>query len=242
MNSIQIGCASSLALALLASAGCKETTSSCNIRTPGIAMSTHVVARSESDVRVETTLQVGGDESNTYIILDDCDRMFAVANGDSKEMRAISDGVYEAKFGVGAEGTEYRVVLERDQDETADANSGALPTPFGITSNFGDAPISREDDLEITWDPAESGDDMGIDIDDEAAGCIYSFSQNIGGDPGSYTVMGGELESTSSLEPETCDVKVTLSRSRDGTHDRSLDSESSFVLMQVRSAGFASAP
>src|SRR5689334_1820491 len=119
MNSTRIGCALGLALALPLATGCKETTSSCNIRTPGISMSTQVVARSENQVRVETTLQVGGDESNAYIILDDCDRMFAEADGDRKEMRAISDGVYEAKFDLGLEDTEYRVVLERDQDETA---------------------------------------------------------------------------------------------------------------------------
>src|SRR5262245_34910573 len=81
--------------------GCKETTSSCNVRTAGLAMLTEVTATSESSVRVKTTLLVGGDESNTYATLDGCDELFAEADDEREEMREIDDGVYEAKFGLG---------------------------------------------------------------------------------------------------------------------------------------------
>jgi hypothetical protein len=229
--------------AALSLVGCKETTSSCNVRTPGLAMLTEVTATSEDAVRVETTLLVGGDESNTYATLDGCDELFAEADGERKEMREVDDGVYEAKFDLGEEGTEYRVILEREQDDTADGNVGRLPAPFEVTSDFGSDEISRaDDDLEVTWDPAESGDDMSLEIDDDAEGCIYTADFNIGGDPGSYVVGKGELESTSSQEPETCDLTGQLMRERKGGNDSLLDSESSFRLRQRRSFTFVSAP
>lgn len=226
--------------------GCKETTSSCNVRTAGIAMLTTVTARSESDVRVRTELLVGGDESNTYAVLDGCDELFAEADGERKEMRTVSDGVYEAKFDKGEEGVEYRIIFEREQDKTADGNIGSLPAPFEITSDFGNDPISRnDDDMEITWEPADSDDDMSLEVDDDAAGCIYDETFEIAGDPGTFTLGDTEkttLESTDEKEPETCDLTGTLTRQRTGSEDAELDSESKFVLRQVRSFGFVSAP
>jgi hypothetical protein len=229
--------------AALSLVGCKETTSSCNVRTAGLAMLTEVTATSESAVRVKTTLLVGGDESNTYATLDGCDELFAEADDEREKMDEVDDGVYEAKFDLGAEGTRYRVILEREQDETADGNTGKLPAPFDVTSDFGSDEISRaDDDLEVTWDPSASGDDMSLEIEDDAGGCIYDGDFNIGGDPGSYIVGKGEIESTSSQDPETCDVTGRLIREREGSTDSELDSESWFKLRQTRKFGFVSAP
>jgi len=241
MTWMQLGVAAGAAASLM---GCKETTSSCNVRTAGLAMLTEVVATSEDDVRVETTLLVGGDESNTYATLDGCDELLAEADGERKEMREVDDGVYEAKFDFGAGDTEYRVILEREQDETADGNVGTLPEPFDITSDYDGEEFSRaDDDIEVTWDPGDSGDDMSLEIEDEAAGCIYDEDNvNIPGDPASFVVEAGTLESTSSMDPETCDVTLRIIRERGGSTDRKLDSESSFKLFQRRSIGFVSAP
>src|SRR5262245_19182965 len=169
MTWVRVGVGLSAALSLW---GCKETTSSCNVRTAGLAMLTVVTATSESDVRVKTTLLVGGDESNTYATLDGCDELFAEADGERKQMSEIDDGEYEAKFDLGDEDTEYRVILEREQDETAAGNVGKLPAPFDVTSNFPDEISRADDDMEVTWDPADSGDDMKLEIEDEAAGCL----------------------------------------------------------------------
>jgi hypothetical protein len=234
---------SAVVTAALVSLGCKETTSSCNVRTPGLAMLTVVTATSESSVRVKTTLLVGGDESNTYATLDGCDELFAEADGERAEMREIDDGVYEAKFELGGAETEYRVILEREQDETADGNVGKLPAPFDVTSDFGSTEISRaDDDMEVTWDPSDSGDDMSLEIEDEAGGCLYDDDFEIAGDPGSYVLAKGSLDSTSSQMPETCDAKGRLVRAREGSNDRALDSESSFTLRQTRAFAFVSAP
>src|SRR4051812_48880799 len=85
--------------------GCKETTSSKNIRTGGIAMLTEVTAKDDSHTRVRTELRVGGDESNTYVLLQGQDSLIASADGDDQEMEAVEKGVYEAEFDVADEDT-----------------------------------------------------------------------------------------------------------------------------------------
>ena len=227
---------------LCALTACKETTSSANIRTPGISMAVEVVAKSASASTVTATLQVGG-PNGTYVILDAPDALFAEADGDRKQMKSVEDGVYEAKFSVAAEDTEFIVALDRENEDDAMDNQGLLPAPFDITSSFPD-PLSRaDDDITVTWDPSDKDGDMKLEIEDEVGGCIaFDERPNIGGDPGTYVVEKGTLESQDEDMPETCDATLTLTRSREGSHDSALDSESTFVLTQVRSDVFESAP
>jgi hypothetical protein len=224
-------------------AGCKETTSSENIRTRGIAMLTEVTARSDSHARVRTELVVGGDESNTYVILEGGDQLVAMAGDEEQVMEAVSDGIYETVFEIGEGGTPFMVMLEREGDDDAPDNEGTLPEPFEITSDFGDTPVSRADDsMEITWEPSGEDDDMDIAFEDVDESCIYNHDDDIPGDPGSYLVEPATLDSTDSDDPETCDVEVTITRTRDGSTDSALDGESSFVLRQVRRFTFVSDP
>jgi hypothetical protein len=241
-NLATIGC-----LAFPCLFGCKETVSSEHIRTGGIAMLTTVTAHSASDTTVHTELRVGGDESNTYVVLKNGDRLVAEADADERTMRAITTGVYEADFRTGEGGTRFTVGLERDEDLPASDNFGSLPEPFEITTVVGRAPISRsQDSLEITWEPSGEGDDMHIRFAEEPGGSCLRFDEDedIAGDPGSYTLEPDFLESSATDEenPETCDVEVTLTRSRRGTSDSVLDGESRFVLEQVRRFSFVSAP
>ena len=238
---IRIAVLASIALGLI---GCKETIDSANLRTRGIAMVTTVTATSESRVLVHTELLAGGDESNTNVILGSRDRLIADADGDDTEMEAVGDGEYEAEFDVGLGGTVFTVSLEREEDDPAPDNSGSLPEPFDITSDFGATPMSRAEAMEITWEPSGESDDMEIEFDDEVGeGCIYMADDNIAGDPGTYTVDADFLKGTGPDDmQESCDVTATIRRSRSGSTDNALDGESSFRLRQVRSVGFVSAP
>jgi len=230
-------------LAALSGAGCKETISSENIRTQGIAMVTEVTARSETHARVRTELLAGGDESNTAVILRGGDELVAMAGDEEQVMEEVSDGVYETVFEIGEGGTTFMVMLERDGDDDAPDNEGTLPEPFEFTSDFGDTPISRSDDsMEITWEPSGEDDDMDIEFADVGDSCIFDRDDDIPGDPGSYLVEPESLDSTDSDDPESCDVEVTITRARDGSTDSALDGESSFVLRQVRRFTFVSAP
>jgi hypothetical protein len=229
-------------LSALALLGCKETVSSENIRTGGIAMLTDVIATSNSRTRVHTELRVGGDESNTFVILDDSDRLYAYADGQERPMREVAQGVYEAEFGTADEGTEFEVVLEREDDDTA-ACSGRLPAPFDITSDFGPVAVSRdEDDLELTWEPSDQGDRMRVGFDDGSSTCIrFEREQDIP-DDGSFVLQAGTLESSDSMDPETCRIEAVLARLRNGTTDALLDDESRFSLRQERRVEFISRP
>ena len=229
-------------LSALALLGCKETVSSEHIRTGGIALLTDVIATSDDRTRVHTELRVGGDESNTFVILDDSDRLFAYADGDELRMREVAQGVYEAEFGIAGEDTEFEVVLEREDDETA-ACSGSLPAPFEITSSYGPVAISRSsDDLELTWEPSDQGDLMRVAFDDGTPGCIRFERERDIPDEGSFVLEAGTLESRSSMNPETCRIDAVLARLRNGTTDALLDDESRFSLRQERRVAFRSGP
>lgn len=225
---------------------CKETVHSKNIRTGGIAMITTVTATSEKKSKVHTELLVGGDESNTYVILDPKDRLIADADGTQRTMSELDNehGVYETSFNVGAEGTPFKVMLERDGDTDALDSSGKLPAPFDVTSDFGSDEQSRAKDLEITWDPSDTKNDMKVAFSDEGSdGCIFDDDEDIPGDTGTYVLPGGTLDSTGPKDdPKTCDVTGTLSRSTKGSTDSHLDGESKFTLKQVRTFTFTSAP
>src|SRR5262245_19201721 len=72
-------------------AGCKDTTSSANIRTPGIAASIVVTAESADASDMEVRLQVGGTGAGaTYVDLSGGDRIFASADGTEQEMQVES--------------------------------------------------------------------------------------------------------------------------------------------------------
>lgn len=233
--------------AALSMTACKETVHSKNIRTGGIAMLVTVTATSAKKSRVHTELRVGGDESNTYVILDPKDRLIADADGDQRTMSELDNerGVYETTFNVGAEGTVFKVMLERDGDTDALGSSGKLPAPFDITSDFGSDEISRgKDDMEITWDPSGTKNDMKVAFSDKGSdGCIFDDDEDIPGDKGSYVLSHGTLDSTGPKDdPKTCDVVGTLSRSTSGSTDSHLDNESKFKLEQVRTFTFTSAP
>lgn len=225
---------------LLGAVGCTETVSSDEIRTGGIYMGT-VVTAGPSSSRVEVTLKVGGNESNTYVKLAAGDEIFALADGDEKAMERVSDGVYEATFNTNAEDTEFAVHLERDGDDDADGSGGTLPAPFMITSDLGDGEYSRaEDSIEVTWDPKDSGDDMIIEVSDDDNCITATKTFDFAGDEGEYVIDADEL--AGSNDEDTCEIAVDVIREREGAIDGNLDEESTFFLRQVRTTFADSAP
>ena len=229
----------SLCLVGLAAVGCsKETTGSSNIKTGGIAALIDVYAEDDTTATVHVELRVGGDSSNAYVDLEGSDTLTATAGGKTKTLSVVDSGIYEADFSGLEPGTEFTVSLDRPDDTTASDNSGTLPDPFDLDEPAGD--LSRKDDpLEVTWAPADTGDDMKLEIDGK---CIFSFSEGGLADSGAYTVAAGELDSTGNDMPESCNLTAELTRTKEGSADTAFDPESHFRLHQVRSAKFASNP
>jgi hypothetical protein len=218
--------------------GCTETIDSKNLRTQGISATIRATATSDSETTLRATLKAGGDESNTYVALGGGDRIFATGGEKRVEMQTQSTGVYEAEFATGAANTPFGVALEREGDDSAPNSAGTLPAPFQITS-LGTEPISRASELVIQWTPATDGDAMHIHLN---GNCIFFEDIDVPGDSGTHTIAANELKPTNSMMPGSCDVKVDITRSRNGKADATFDSESSFVLEQVRTTSFTSVP
>jgi hypothetical protein len=227
-----------LCLMGLSALGCsKETTSSSNIKTGGIAALIDVNAFDDSNATVHVELRVGGSSSNAYVTLEGQDRLIATAAGKTKTLTVVESGVYEADFSGVESGTEFTVTLDRPDDTTASDNSGTLPDPF--TLDDPESNLSRmTDKLTLTWAPAETGDDMHLDIDGK---CIFGYGHDMS-DTGSFVVAAGKLESTGGDMPETCDLTAKVERAREGSADTAFDPESYFRLHQFRSQKFTSTP
>ncbi len=230
----RLACVSLIGLSAL---GCsKETTSSSNIKTGGIAALIDVYADNDSSAKVHVELRVGGSSSNTYVDLEGADKLVATADGESKTLAAVDPGIYEALFNGVGEDTEFTVTLERPDDTTASDNSGSLPAPFDLVAPADD--LSRKDDeLEVTWDPG-SDDSMVLEFDGD---CIFDYEKGVP-DKGSYVAPADTLNSTGGDEPEACDIELTAVRTRSGSADGKFDRESWFKLHQRRRVKFTSNP
>lgn len=231
-----------LALISVGLMGCaEETVSSDNIKTGGIAGLFEVTAKNDSSATVKATLVVGGAQSNTYVSLDNGDKLTASGGDESKSMQTGSGvGRYEASFSTGAGGTEFKVALERPNDENALNNSGILPEPFSITEVPDNTPSRATDAITLKWDNGEAGA-MEIEVDGD---CIFKSTFKPASGSTEYTIDADKLDSTGVKDEDkkTCDLTVTITRTNSGTVDSALDNESRFRLHQVRTATFASAP
>jgi hypothetical protein len=230
----------SMICALLASLaiGCTATTSSRNIRTAGLVALIDVTSKQEGQSSVKTNLVVGGANSNTYVVLEGGDRLYAEAGGQHQDMNAVSNGEYEAKLATS--GGEFTVGLTRDVDAAATNNKGTLPPPFEITSDLGSTPISRKKgDVTLTWSPSGTDGEVAIHISGD---CILDADFTVGGDPGTYTIEHGKITAWESQKNEKCNVTAVITRTSTGTTDPAFDSDSRFRLHQVREARFVSGP
>lgn len=227
----------SLFLVGLSALGCsKETTSSSNIKTGGIAALIDVYADDNSSATVHVELRVGGSSSNTYVDLEGNDELKATVGDVTKTLTARDTGVYEASFDDVGEDSEFSVTLERPDDITASNNSGTLPAPFDLTKPEGKK-SRAEDDLEIDWAP-ESDDKMTLALDGD---CTFNFEKSVP-DTGVYILKAGDLESTGGDMPEACNVDLEARRTRVGEADSKFDPESYFHLHQRRGTTFVSNP
>lgn len=228
----------SLCLVSLSSVACsKETTSSSNIKTGGIAALIDVYADNDTSATVHVELKVGGSSSNTYVDLEGQDELTATVGDVTKTLTATDTGIYEATFSGVEEDTEFSVTLERPDDVTASGNSGTLPAPFTLDEPATE--LSREEDeLVLSWAPGSRDKPFTLELDGD---CIFSFDEDVP-DTGEYVLAAGTLDSRDDDKPEACDVDVDARRTREGVADSKFDRESYFRLHQRRKTSFVSNP
>jgi hypothetical protein len=221
-----------IALALV---GCTANTSSRNIRTAGMVALIDVSSSSAQQSTVGMKLVVGGANSNTYVMLEQGDTVSATAGGQTQPMQAVSSGEYEVRFPV-AEG-QFVVTLTRSADQEQMVSSGTMPPPFEITTQFPAKHIRRNKPVTVEWAPAGTQAQVTVEIDGD---CIHSDKFTTG-DTGSFTIPGGKIQAWKSKEDQECRVTMTVTRSVAGQTAPSFDSDSRFVLRQVRSTSFVTA-
>lgn len=227
-----IGCG--IAAAALA-AGCK-TTSSTDLRTGGISADIRVSATSASaaDVSVQMSPGNGFDPLNV-VELTGGDALYAESSGLRRQLAGGGTFKYAASFPSGAAETQFRVILDRARADDIDAteNLGALPMPFDL-SPLSIVNMPRSQPEMVTWSPSGTADRMTVEFQ---GSCVEDRSFAIDGDPGTYAfTLEGETY------PSSCQVTMTLRRSRAGVVDPNLNPGSSFLLEQVRTASFTSSP
>jgi hypothetical protein len=225
-------------LATVGTTACSATTSSRNIRTAGLVALIDITAERADESVVSAGVVVGGEHSNTHVVLEGGDRLYAESAGERREMNTVGNGSYEAKFSH-VDG-DFVVSLTRENgDVPAPRSIGTMPASFEFTHKQ-EGPISRaNDNMTLSWTPGGTDAQVSIELEGD---CIHSEQYELGGDPGTFTLEPGKLNAWKSQEKESCSVVVHVVLARKGTPDPALDSDSSVQLRQIRETRFVSAP
>jgi hypothetical protein len=216
---------------------CRETVESEDVRTSGIYPEMIVTATGSGRTDVQVRLKVGGNDSNTFLVLTGADKLEATVGATTRTLDETSDETYTASFGVDAEDTQVVISLVRGEaDEGAPASVVSLPAPFA--ASLGAAEYSRAADaVAMSWEPGASGL-----LDWRMSGsCIHALGDSVP-DDGTHSLPAGSIDTFDSERNETCTVGVEFTRSRRGNIDSAFTEGGSIVARQVRSDGFTSTP
>lgn len=225
------------ALTLLA---CSDIASE-DLHTSGIYADILVSADGSGDSEVSAVLRAGGALSTTFVELTGDDQLTATYKEETKALTQTSLGTlhsFSASFDSADVGTDYLVALERSVDAGAPDTVIQLPEPFELTE-LEITEFSRSgEDLTIEWTPSGEGDPMYITVDGD---CFLLWSEDISGDPGTFTVEAGSLEAVGETATN-CEATVSLRRVRSGTLDSGFGEGGSALGQQERELTIQSTP
>lgn len=223
----------------LALSGCRETTPSEYVSTRRITALIDVTAESADRATVRAELHVEGAASGTYVVLDQGDELSVTAGGETKTLRAVGQGVYEATIKTGA-AVEVTVDFDREKHADAPASKVTLPPPFTLESPAEGEALSRAGDaIDILWrDGAAVGGRVEL-----SGSCIAPVSLAVAAGSTGLTIEAGALKPAGEKDADdTCEVELSVTFTRQGTADPALDRESRVTGHQVRRVLFDSAP
>jgi hypothetical protein len=211
---------------------------------PGHIMRTRVIAVG-SDLQVGTDVLIPGEvmkglSGDLPVGLDGIS-LTAFAGDMEMPMMAWGNGYYEATFAGVAPDAEIRVRSQPGSKPPVNG-SGTVPAAFVLRSDSEGASVSRTKPITLQWEPSGSSDTMIVRLDDQTSqGCINEQEVAIPGDPGTFVLGPGSLD-TAGLAPSQCMVTIDLMRVRTGMSDPGLAAESEFKLMQIQRIEFVSTP
>lgn len=226
-----------LMLLPLAALACTETVESSDVRTTGIFPEFRAVADGSGSTQVSARLKVGGDDSNTYLELQDGDRIEVTAGGETRTLDETDTHSYTTRFDVDDGGTEFVFAfLRSEQDENAPRSVVTLPEPFALEMTTTE--VSRAGGaVGFSWTPAASGN-LHWDV---AGDCVWS-DQGETPDDGTHNLTSDDVRAPTADEAKTCPVQLTVQRGRAGTVDPAFTEGGETVAYQERVQSFTSTP
>ena len=221
-------------------------TQSQDLETSGMAVSIVVSADGTGGSNVSAKLSTDANALNS-IELDSGDLLVVTVGTQSEDMSKqdlLGDISYQASFnGLDATGTSYDIALNRRSGfVSAPASIVTMPTQFNITAPSSSATFSRANDaITVTYDTTATGDPMTWSV--SSGSCSSGPSGTVAGDSGSFTIAKNALiPSDAQQKNMTCDVTITLKRTRTGTVDSHYGYGGNITATQQRSVTFTSTP
>jgi len=232
----------SLFALLTAGATACTVTESDSILTRGMFADISATADGTGSTTVSTTLFLGPPSDLIFINLVGGDELIAHNGNQSKVMSEsiiLNIVSHHATFAVDDEDALFEVEFVRDVD--AGAPSSIVTLPAGFTLGAVPASVSRNVDFGVNWTgTGAAADDMSWTAD---GSCIEGASGRLSGDPGSVTMPAGTFRKLSGANiPDSCQVKVTIERERDGDVDLAFGKGGTATGVQTRSVTFTSTP
>ena len=225
-------------LALLAA--CTKVDSD-NILTSGIYADLGARANGDGRTSVYATLFLENPINLNFIELQGDDELIASNGPDDKvmaETELLNIVSYQATFQTEEGGDEFVIDFVRTVDDGAPSSIVTLPEKFTV-----DPPASssaRVAAMTVTWAPAGSGDLMSWRASGE---CIDPASDSISGDSGTLAIAPNTFRKKQGMQvADTCDVFLTLTRTRLGVLDRNYGEGGKVVGDQNRTVVFSSTP
>ena len=226
-----------LLLLPLTALACTETVESSDVRTSGVFPEFRVVADGNGSTKVSARLKVGGNDSNTYLNLQDGDRIEVTAGGQTRTLSETDTHSYTTTFDLDDAGTEFVFAfLRSEQDENAPRSTVTLPEPFSLQMTTPE--VSRASgQVGFSWDPPLSGN-LHWDVNGE---CVWNDWGDTA-DDGSHTLGADDVRAPSSNANQTCPVQLTVQRGRSGSIDPAFTEGGEAVALQERVQSFTSTP
>jgi hypothetical protein len=229
-----------LALCVVLASGCAQTDST-DLLSSGISASLVAGTVGDGVTNVHGTLFVGNPINLNFVDLMGGDQLIASHNGQDKvmsEAELLNIVGYHAQFTGDEEGLEFEIAFVRTIDAGAPSSRATLPAKFEIETP--PASASRAAPLTLTWSPASTLDRMSW----QAEGmCIETATGSIPADPGSVVIAGDTIKKRmGDMVPDTCEVTLTIIRSRAGQLDRGYGKGGTIQGQQTRSVKLSSTP
>lgn len=229
------------AAALAATTGCTVPAKSGDLGTEALAADYDVACDGNASV-LTATFTDPSSALITYVTLEVGDEV-SVSSGDSTEVLSELDLSplisYVGALPLAEADTPFVFALTRELDGGAPDSEVTLPPPYEINGVNPSVDYSRGTNaLSVAWSGDSAGDPMSLTV---TGACIEDYIVDLEDESGSAGIDAGALVSRTGSEAETCDLTVTLSRTREGTLDSTF-AGGSILARQDRSVTVSAAP